>query len=92
LALDPCKLAAEFSGPVMVIAGSADTQVSPERDAKALDAALTARPEDIHTFAIIPGASHNLKIPPNPDDPGFDGPVAAAAMAQLQQWAQEHLR
>lgn len=92
LALDPCKLAADFSGPVMVVAGSADTQVSSERDAKALDAALAARKGDEHALAIIPGASHNLKIPADPDDPGFAGPVAPAAMDQLEQWTLAHLR
>jgi dienelactone hydrolase len=87
LSLDPCKLAAEFSGPVLVIAGSADVQVSPDRDAKALDAALAGRKNDIHTLAIIPAASHNMKILSSPADPGFAGPVAPAAMEQLQQWA-----
>jgi len=91
LALDPCKLVADFSGPVMIIAGSADMQVSPSRDAKALDAALAARKDDVHTLAIIPKASHNLKIPPDPTDPGFDGPVAPAAMDQLREWLSVHL-
>jgi len=92
LALDPCKLANAFAGPVFVIQGSADTQVSPERDAKALDAALTARAGDVHILAVIPQASHNLKIVSGPADPGFDGPVAPAALQQLQHWAADHLR
>jgi uncharacterized protein len=92
LAMDPCKLAADFSGPVLVIAGSADTQDSPESEAKALDAALAARKGDEHVLTIIPGASHNMKMPLKPDDPGFDGPVAPAAMDQLEQWALAHLR
>lgn len=92
LVLDPCKLAAQCSGPVMVIAGSADTQVSPDLDAKALDAALAARPGEVHALAIIPQASHNLKILANPADPGFDGPIAPAAQEQLDQWASDHLR
>ncbi len=69
---DPCKLAADFSGPVMIIAGSADTQVSPDRDAKALDAALSGRKGDVHMLTIIPKASHNLKIPSNATDAGFE--------------------
>jgi hypothetical protein len=91
LALDPCKLAADFPGPVLVLAGSADVQVSPDRDAKALDAALASRKPDVHTLAIIPNASHNLKIPPNAADPGLDGPVAPAAMEQLRNWTAAHL-
>jgi dienelactone hydrolase len=92
LALDPCKLAGEYSGPVMLIQGSADTQISPQRDAKTLDAALAARGGDVHTLAIIPQASHNLKIVSGPADGGFDGPVAPAALDQLTRWAAEHLR
>jgi uncharacterized protein len=91
LSLDPCKLAADFSGPVLVVAGSADVQVSPDRDAKALDAALAGRKNDVHTLAIIPAASHNMKILSGPADPGFTGPVAPAAMQQLEQWASVHL-
>jgi dienelactone hydrolase len=91
LASDPCKLAADFSGPVLVVQGSADIQVSPDRDAKALDAALATRKEDVHTLAVIAKASHNLKVPPNADDPGFKGPVAADALDQLRHWTAAHL-
>lgn len=92
LASDPCKLAGEFAGPVLVVQGEADIQISPERDAKALDAALAARKDDVHTLAVIPKASHNLKVPPNADDPGFNGPVAADALEKLQKWSAEHLK
>jgi dienelactone hydrolase len=90
-AMDPGTLAAGFPGPVLIIAGSADTQVSPDREAKALDLALASRQRDVHTLAIIPKASHNLKIASNETDPGFDGPVAPAAMDQLQQWVNANL-
>jgi hypothetical protein len=86
LALEPCKAAADFSGPVLILAGSADTQVSPDRDAKALDAALAARKPDVHTLFIVPGASHNMKLLKDANDPGFDGPVAAAATDELRTW------
>jgi hypothetical protein len=92
IALDPSKLAAEYSGPVLVLAGSADIQISSERDAKALDAALAARKGDVHRLTIIPQASHNMKILADAKDPGFAGPVAPAAMDQLKQWAAEELR
>ncbi len=91
LAVDPCKLAADFAGPVLVVAGSADTQVSPDRDAKALDAALATRKDDSHVLAIISSASHNLKLTKGPADPGFEGLVAPAAMDQLRKWAVAHL-
>lgn len=92
LACDPVKLAADFSGPVLVVQGAADIQVSPDRDAKALDAALRSRKEGVDALAIIPKASHNLKVPPNADDPGFKGPVADEAMEQLRKWAAAHLK
>lgn len=91
LAMDPCKLAADFGGPLLIVAGSADTQASPDRDARALDAALSTRKDDSHTLAIIPNASHNLKLAKGPADPAFDGPVAPGAMEQLQKWAVAHL-
>jgi dienelactone hydrolase len=84
--LDPCKTLADFSGPVLIVAGSADAQVSPDRDAKALDAALAARKDDVHMLSIIPDASHNLKVIKNPGDPGLEGPVSPAAIDQLQNW------
>ena len=86
MALDPCKLAADFSGPVLLVAGSADTQISSDRDAKALDTALTARKRGVNTLVIIPNASHNLKVLKNPGDPGLDGPVAPTAIDQLDPW------
>ena len=89
---DASKLAVEFSGPVLIVSGGADIQISPDRDAKALDAAFSTRKGDVHTLAIIPQASHNLKILQNPDDPGYAGPVAPAAMEQLKKWVPEHLR
>ena len=91
MAVDPCKLAADFSGPVLIVAGSADTQVSPDRDAKALDAALATRKNGVHALAIIPNASHNLKVVKDAGDPGFAGSVAPAAIDQLQQWVRANL-
>jgi acetyl esterase/lipase len=91
MALDPCKLAADFTGPVLIVTGSADTQVSLERDAKALDAALSGRQNDIHTLAVIPKASHNLKLVSTPTDAGIVGPIVPAAIEQLQQWVLAHL-
>ena len=49
-------------------------------------AALAARKNDIHTLAIIPNASHNLKVLKDASDPGFAGPVAPDAIDQLQKW------
>lgn len=84
--LDPCKAITEFTGPVLVVAGSADIQVSPERDARALDAALGSRKDSVHSLVTVANASHNLKVVKGPSDPGFEGPVSVDAIEQLQRW------
>jgi pimeloyl-ACP methyl ester carboxylesterase len=85
-ALDPCKLAADYHGPVLVIAGAMDIQVSPERDAKPLDLALASRKPGVHKLLIGAKASHNLKVVNNPSDPGFAGPVSPELMKGLSDW------
>jgi pimeloyl-ACP methyl ester carboxylesterase len=85
--IDPLALAAAYPGPVLVLQGTADVQVSPERDAKPLANALAGRPAPAKSeLVLIPGASHNLKLPPSPADPGFAGPVAPAALDKLLSW------
>lgn len=86
LAIDPCRLAAAFGGPVLVINGALDTQVSPERDAEALNDALKGRTGDDHTLIIVPGASHNLKVAKAPGDPGITGEVAPDVLNKLEAW------
>jgi len=88
---DPPALATAFPRPVLVMIGADDQQVSPERDAQALDAALKKRPNDDHVLIIIADASHNLKIVPKPGDPAFAGPIAPDALTQLQTWASTKL-
>lgn len=92
MTLDPCKLAGDFPGPVLLISGSADVQVSTDRDAKLLDASLSARHGDDHQFLIVPNASHNMKIIANAADPGFIGPVAPQAMQGMQAWLATKLK
>ncbi len=92
LALDPCKSVAQFSGPVLVMAGEKDTQVSPKKDAEALDAALKTRRNDDHEMAVIPGASHNLKIVKADSNAGMKGEVAPVALTALEKWAVEKLK
>jgi len=87
LAIDPCKLAAEFPGPILIMNGEQDTQVSPKLDASALDSALKKRPIDDHSLVIVPNASHNLKIIKAPDDAGVTGDVSPDALDKLGAWA-----
>lgn len=84
---DPCNFAAGFQGPVLIISGAKDIQVSPDRDAKALDAALKTRRQDDHSLVIVPDASHNLKVVQKDDDPGLVGDVAPNVLNQLGEWS-----
>jgi len=87
LMADPCKLAIEFLGPILIINGEQDTQVSPKLDALALDDALKRRPNDDHTLVIVPNASHNLKIIKAPEDLGLAGDVPPDVLDNLGAWS-----
>jgi dienelactone hydrolase len=91
LAVDPCRLAIEFPGPILIINGEQDTQVSPRLDASALDGALKGRPNDDHTLIIIPNASHNLKIIKAPEDIGVTGDVTPDVLDKLAAWTMTKL-
>lgn len=87
-ALDPAALAARHAGPVLVLAGREDVQVSADRDAGILAAALGAASDAAGTrrLAVIAGASHNLKAVAGPADPGRAGPIHREAAAALAGW------
>jgi pimeloyl-ACP methyl ester carboxylesterase len=53
---DPAKLIAAYRGPVLIVQGSRDLQVSPDADARALAAA-----DPRATLAMVAGANHVLK-------------------------------
>lgn len=86
-ALDPVALALRCRGPVLVIGGEQDVQVSPERDLAALADGLgrRTRPDASHRLVILPGASHNLK-PVAGDEPGVTGPPHEGYAASLAGW------
>jgi pimeloyl-ACP methyl ester carboxylesterase len=86
LSLDPAKAAADFAGPVLVIAGSMDIQTSADRDAKALDRALSARARDDHKLLVVDHVSHNLKHVEKPTDPGFAGDVCPEVVREVKRW------
>ena len=92
LLVDPPKLAAQFTGPVLVINGEKDTQVSAQRDATNLDGALKTRKPDDHEVLIIPSASHNLKHVNADTDSGFLGEVPADAMKKIVSWVKLKLK
>ena len=87
-ALRPVELAARTTMPALVVNGTADMQVSADRDALPLGLALAARrlAGNIHATNILPEVSHNLKAVAGATDPGFAGPVAEAVTLALQGW------
>lgn len=88
--LDPVEFARQYKGPVLVIAGASDVQVSAEEDGRALDKALAMRQPDDHDFLVIPNASHNLKPVKNTDEPGLSGPITPAVPEKLRSWLAKH--
>jgi alpha-beta hydrolase superfamily lysophospholipase len=86
LAVDPVRMLPQFHGPVLVIQGTADTQISATEDTPLLDAALKRRTPDDHQVTLIPGATHFLKIPQGASDPGIGGPLATQAATTLRIW------
>lgn len=84
--LDPVKAAAGFAGPVLILQGGSDMQVSAERDAPALDRALATRRPDDHLLVVVPDVGHPLKPVGGPSD----GPIAPGILAALGPWLDEH--
>ena len=91
-AIDPLKLAAAYPGPVLIIAGEKDAQVSATKDAGALDAALKKRAKDDHQLLLLPETSHHLKTVKAASDPGFSGPLAPDLLDRVAAWAGAKLR
>jgi len=91
-ALDPLALARGYAGPVLLLQGASDNQVSAEADALALDKALQQRGHDDHALFIVPGVSHNLKPVDTDQQPGLDGPLSNAVRDRLVEWLQARLR
>jgi hypothetical protein len=84
LQLDPVKALAGFSGPVLLLSGGRDRQVSPERDFAPLADLLRTKGDGSFAF-IAQDASHNLK-PVEDGGPGFEGRIDEAVRAGLTNW------
>jgi dienelactone hydrolase len=91
LSVDDTALAAKFPGPVLLVDGERDVQVSPDLDGKPLDTALKTRHIDDHKFEVIPAASHDLKHVDSDKDAGFAGPVIPQALDVISMWSAEKL-
>jgi uncharacterized protein len=87
--IDPVDLAKAYPGPVLIIHGAEDIQVSAERDARRLHEALQQREQgDVELF-VVENASHNLKsVEGNPM--GFTGPVIPDVLDTLVRWLNQH--
>lgn len=86
LRLDPADLARRYAGPVLLIQGDADIQVSSERDTLALDRALQQRGNDDHAMIVLPRTSHNLKPLQGEKDPGYEGEIDPQLSERIATW------
>ena len=84
--LDPLRLARNFTGPVLLLQGEADRQISTEKDALALDQALQQRPDDDHALITLPQTSHNLKPLRGEEDAGLEGELDPELLRRLENW------
>jgi hypothetical protein len=87
IARDPAKLAHSYQGPVLIVQGESDIQVSAVRDAPLLDAAFKARAHDDHLLYLAPHVSHNLKDVESLSDGGFSGDVDKGVADAIARWA-----
>jgi pimeloyl-ACP methyl ester carboxylesterase len=84
--LDTPKLAAAYGGPVLLINGEYDNQVSAKLDTPLLAAALASRKVAIMQMLIVAQASHNLKSAKSLTDSTFEGPVSSVALEAIYKW------
>ncbi len=83
LSFEPRPAAEKFVGPVLVMNGEKDIQVSATRDFGPLTSAFRSDGASKPVFFVVAGASHNLKAVSNPLESGFAGPIVPAALATL---------
>jgi fermentation-respiration switch protein FrsA (DUF1100 family) len=80
-----------FNGPVLVMQGDKDIQISVERDLPLLEKTLRKRGGKFEV-KVIPSASHNLKLVLDASkEMGLTGPIAAEATSALIAWAKANL-
>jgi fermentation-respiration switch protein FrsA (DUF1100 family) len=89
--IDPVDLAKTYTGPILVINGQKDTQVSAERDTPRLVKALKGRPTGSVEAYIAPDASHNLKSTKGATDDAFAGPVLPEVLSRVVRFAKTNL-
>jgi len=90
--IDPTDLAKAYPGPVLVLNGGNDTQVSPVRDSPKLRTALESRSSGTVEMVIVPRASHCLKATTDQTNDVFEGPVVPLALDTIQQFLVKELK
>lgn len=88
---DPVDTAKNAKGAFLVVNGALDIQISPERDAKALHAALATRTGGVQELLILTGTSHNLKKVQSESEPGFAGPLTPEFLDAFRKFAKARL-
>ena len=82
--------------PVLILQGATDFQVSPERDARALAAALDAQGHPEHELQVFPGLDHLFKRTPGERsqlaDYWKERPVDAGFLDALSAWLGAHVK
>jgi pimeloyl-ACP methyl ester carboxylesterase len=93
LKFDPTKIVPVFQGPVLVVQGEKDIQISVTRDTPLLVAALKARRSGTVEVQIAPSASHQVKNVANENvEPGVSCPVVSAALDAIASWMKKHFQ
>jgi uncharacterized protein len=82
---NPQELGKRFTGPVLVINGENDSQVSATKDAGPLAEALGRKAK----LVIVEAASHNFKKAETLKSPGLTGPIEPDAISAMLKWLKE---
>jgi hypothetical protein len=89
--VDPTMLAVKYDGPVLIVNGEDDSQISPLRDAPKLNDAFKSRSKGTVELKVIPKASHNLKSTADGNKNAFVGPIVPDAMNAIVPWLVKQL-
>jgi pimeloyl-ACP methyl ester carboxylesterase len=93
---DPIATIRKVKCPVLILQGAKDFQVSPEKDAAALEAALKAAHHPDHELHVFAGLDHLFKATPGEKseiaDYSKSRPVAAECLESLVAWLKVRLK
>jgi pimeloyl-ACP methyl ester carboxylesterase len=91
LAFDPSTVLPVYTGPVLVVQGEKDIQISATRDTPLIETALRERRLGAYEMFIVPSASHNLKqVSDENKEPGLIGPVVPEALDKIASWMKKN--